>query len=324
MPLNRQSFSSATLVRLSAYGAFVIVIVVFAVEARGFLSFINIANVLQQSAIAGLLAFGLTLVVLGGGGNVVTGGIDLSVAATLGLGAAVYATLIAQGQSDLVAIGATLAVGVLVGIANGLAVVRLHILPLLATLAVGKIVSGLEFVLTQNSVVTATSPGLTWLAEIGPLDVPIMAWALVVATIALLVLVQISPFGLRLHAVGAHPEAARAYGLPVRPLLFLSYVFSGFLSAAAGILLAALLSGSSPGASEMLLPVVLAVLLGVVFSRRLVPTIGGTFLAVLFISILGNGFQLLNISSYWVNGVEGVLILFVVAWTTLSQREAHA
>jgi ribose transport system permease protein len=61
-------------------------------------------------------------------------------------------------------------------------------------------------------------------------------------------------------------------------------------------------------------------LLGVVFSPRLVPTISGTFLSVLFIGFLINGFQLTNVSSYWVNGVEGVLILFVVAATSLLRR----
>jgi ribose transport system permease protein len=63
-------------------------------------------------------------------------------------------------------------------------------------------------------------------------------------------------------------------------------------------------------------------LLGVVFSRRLVPTIPGTLLAVLFIGVISNGFQLDNVSSYWVNGVEGALILFVVATTALVRRHA--
>ena len=75
---------------------------------------------------------------------------------------------------------------------------------------------------------------------------------------------------------------------------------------------------------DILLSVVVATLIGVVFSRRLVPTIGGTLLAVLFIGLLANGFQLVNISSYWVNGVEGALILFVVPWTTIGRGERAA
>jgi len=84
------------------------------------------------------------------------------------------------------------------------------------------------------------------------------------------------------------------------------------------ILSVSLLNGSSTGSGAMLLSVLVSTLLGVVFSRRFIPTI--TFLSVLFIGFLINGFQLTNVSSYWVNGVEGVLILFVVAATSLLHR----
>jgi len=322
--LRLETHSLAPVLRVGAYGALGLIILVFAVAAPTFLSFGNLANVLQQSAILGLLAFGLTIVVIGGGGNVIQGGIDLSLAANLGLSAAIYATLIKNGQSDLLAIAATLAAGLAVGALNAVAVVWLRILPLLATLAVSKIVNGLEFVLTQNSVVTASSPFLTWLSDVGPFGVPIMAYALVLVTLVVLPAVQSTPGGLRLHAIGAHPEAARAAGLPLSLYIAGSYLVSGILGALAGVLSAAYLTGSSPGSADILLSVVVAALLGVVFSRRLVPTIGGTLLSVLFIGLLANGFQLVNISSYWINGVQGVLILFVVACTTLGRPEAAA
>ncbi len=317
----RERLAPEALLRAGAYGAFAVVFVVFAVAAPGFLSFANLANVVQQSAILGLLAFGLTVVMIGGGGNVVTGGIDLSLAANLGLSAAVYATLIKAGYGDALAFAATLGAGLAVGAVNALGVTALGIAPLLATLTVAKIVSGFELVLTQNTVVTASSPFLEWLPDNGPLATPIMAYVLVGATLATWPAVQASAPGLRLHAVGAHPEAARAAGLPVAGYVAGSYVVSGLFGALAGVLSTAYLTGSSPGSADILLSVVVAAMLGVVFSRRLTPTIGGTLLAVLFIGLLANGFQLLNISSYWVNGVEGALILFVVAWTTFGKPE---
>jgi ribose transport system permease protein len=318
-PPNRRGL--ATALRLGAYLAFAGIVVAFALAAPGFLNPVNLLNVLQQSAILALLAFGLTVVVIGGGGDVVTGGIDLSVAANLGLSAAIYATTIQKGYPDALAIAACLASGVAVGAVNALAVTVLRIVPLLATLAVAKIVSGLEFVLTQNSVVTASSPFLSWLADNGPLAVPVMAYALILTTLIAWPVAQATPYGLRLQAVGAHREAARAAGLPVKAYVAASYMVSGLFSALAGVLSAAYLTGSSPGSADILLSVVVAALLGVVFSPRLTPTIGGAALAVLFIGLLNNGFQLVNISSYWVSGVEGALILFVVACTP-SQREA--
>jgi ribose transport system permease protein len=316
-------FSVATLLRLGAYLAFALILVAFSLTARGFLSLGNLMNVVQQSAILGLLAFGMTVVIIGGGGNVVTGGIDLSVAANLGLSAAIFATLIQKGYPDAIAVAASLGASLGVGALNALAVTRLKILPLLATLAVARIASGLEFVLTQNAVVTASSPFSQWLADDGPFAVPIMAYALILATIVVGPAIQATPFGLRLQAVGAHREAARAAGLPVASYVAASYLISGVLAGAAGLLSAAYLTGSSPGSADNLLSVVVAALLGVVFSPRLTPTIGGTLIAVLFIGLLANGFQLVNISSYWVSGVEGALILFVVA-STPSSREGVA
>lgn len=321
MSAPRKRLAPEALLRAGAYGAFAAVFLVLSVAAPGFLSFANLANVVQQSAILGLLAFGLTVVMIGGGGNVVTGGIDLSLAANLGLSAAIYATLIKSGSGDAAALAATLAAGLAVGAVNALAVTAFGIVPLLATLAVAKVVSGFELVLTQNTVVTSSSPFLSWLTDSGPLAAPIMAYVLVGATVVTWPAVQTSVSGLRLHAVGAHPEAARAAGLSVTGYVAGSYVVSGLFGAFAGVLSTAYLTGSSPGSADILLSVVVAAMLGVVFSRRLTPTIGGTLVAVLFIGLLANGFQLLNISSYWVNGVEGALILFVVAWTTLGRRE---
>nr|WP_312861775.1 hypothetical protein [Segnochrobactrum spirostomi] len=95
----------------------------------------------------------------------------------------------------------------------------------------------------------------------------------------------------------------------------LSYLLSGLLGGLAGILSVAFLSGSTSGSGEMLLSIVATAFLGIVFSRRLVPTIGGTLAAALFLGILINGFQLMRLSSYWVSGIEGALILLVVAAT---------
>ena len=300
---------------------FVVVMIVFASMAPFFLSFFNVTNVVAQSAVVGVLAFGLTVVIIGGGGNVVTGGIDLSVAANMGLSAAVYASVIQAGHGDGVAIAATLLTGLAVGAANALAVVGIGILPLLATLAVMNVVAGLELVLTQNTVIAASTPFLLAINDLGPFGVPVLAYVLLAATLVLVLVIQYSSYGLRLYAVGEHPEAARAAGLPVRTYVASTYLISGLCASIAGILSCAYLSGSSTGSSEVLLGVVVTALLGVVFSRRLVPTIGGTVLAALFIGFLANGFQLLNISSYWVSGVQGVLILLVVAATSILRRK---
>jgi ribose transport system permease protein len=318
-PQNR-SLAAAAL-RYGSLLAFAAIVVIFALTAPYFLTVFNIGNILGQSAIAGVLAVGLTVVIIAGGANVVTGGIDLSLAANMGLSAAVYASLIAAGQGDAMALAGALGTGLAIGLVNAAAVVLAGIVPLLATLAVMNVVAGLELVLTQNTVIPASSEFLTLLSSSGPFGIPALAYILLGFTALVAGLVQATPFGLRLYAVGEFPEAARAAGLAVRRYVALSFVISGLCGGLAGILSVSYLSGSTTGSGEMLLPVVVTALLGTVFSRRLVPTITGTLLSALFVGVLLNGFQLLNISSTLVSGVQGLLILLVVSATTLLRKE---
>jgi len=312
---------AAAALRFGSLIAFAAILIVFSLTAPYFLSIGNIGNVLGQSAISGVLAIGLTIVLIAGGSNVVTGGIDLSLAANMGLSAAVYASLTQLGYGDATAIAAAILTGALIGTVNAIAVVYAGIVPLLATLAVMNVVAGLELVLTGNTVLPASTPFLSALSASDPFGIPVLAYVLLGFTAIATAIVQYTPLGLRLYAVGEFPDAARAAGLPLRRLLSGAFVASGVSGGIAGILSVSYLSGSTTGAGEMLLPVVVTALLGSIFSRRLVPTVTGTLLSALLVGFLVNGFQLLNISSTLVSGVQGVLILIVVSATTLLRRQ---
>jgi ribose transport system permease protein len=137
------------------------------------------------------------------------------------------------------------------------------------------------------------------------------------------VLIDATPFGLRLYATGSYRAAAVAGGIKVGRYVAASYLLSGLCGSIAAVLSVSLLNGSSTGSGEILLSVVLVALLGVIFSRRSVPTVLGTLVSSLFIGFLVNGFQLTNVSSYWVNGVQGILILLLVAGTSFAHRSDY-
>lgn len=308
------------LIRLGAFLAFGGIMVYFAMTARGFTSPFNILNVIEQSAILCFLAYAMTIVFIGTGTDVQRGGIDLSVAANAGLSAAIYVVLLNQGYGDVLALLAAIGTGLAVGFLNGVAIVSLRIMPLLGTLAVMNIAGGLELTITQNTVISSTSPLLDILSSGRFLGVSSLVWCLLIASALLIWIVHFSALGLRLYAVGGHIEAARAAGIATGRYIYGSYIFSGLMGSLAAILIVTRLSSSTPGTGLMLLPALAAALLGTVFSRRFIPTIGGTLLAALFIGFLANGFQLLGVSSYWVSGVQGVLILLVVAVTSFAKK----
>ncbi|MDX7952608.1 ABC transporter permease [Lichenihabitans sp. Uapishka_5] len=287
----------------------------FAIAAPAFLTPANLGLILAQSAVLGILSLGLTLVLITGGSDVVGGGIDLSLAGTLGLSAATFANLNQAGYGDGACVAAALAIGVTVGLMNAVAVVRLRILPLLATLAVMNICEGLELVVTENTTVAAASPLLDGLGQTGPFGVPVLGYVLLAVTLALGLASRRTTLGLRAYAVGGHPEAARAAGIVPERYVAASYVLSGGLGGLGGIVSVAFLNSATGGSADMLLPVVATAFLGFIFSRRLVPTVTGTLLAAVFLGSLSNGFQLLRLSTYWVNGIEGALILAVVGAT---------
>ncbi|QFY61073.1 ABC transporter permease [Rhizobium grahamii] len=318
-PRSKGNLAAAAL-RFGSLLAFASILVIFSLTAPYFFTIGNIGNVLGQSAIAGVLAIGLTIVLIAGGSNVVTGGIDLSLAANMGLSAAVYASLIQFGYGDATAAVGAILTGLAIGAVNAAAVVLAGIVPLLATLAVMNIVAGLELVLTQNTVVPASTDLLTAISTSDGFGIPVLAYILIGFTAIVAAIVQYTPIGLRLYAVGEFPDAARAAGLPLKRLVAGAFVASGLCGGIAGILSVSYLSGSTTGSGEMLLPVVVTALLGAVFSGRLVPTITGTLISALFVGFLVNGFQLLNLPSTLVSGVQGVLILIVVSATTLLRK----
>ena len=318
-PRSKGNLAAAAL-RFGSLLAFTSILVIFSLTAPYFFTVGNIGNVLGQSTIAGVLAIGLTIVLIAGGSNVVTGGIDLSLAANMGLSAAVYASLIQLGYGDATAAAGAIVTGLAIGAVNAVAVVLAGIVPLLATLAVMNVVAGLELVLTQNTVVPASTDVLTAISTSDSFGIPVLAYILIGFTAIVAGVVQYTPLGLRLYAVGEFPDAARAAGLPLKRLVAGAFLASGLCGGVAGILSVSYLSGSTTGSGEMLLPVVVTALLGAVFSRRLVPTITGTLISALFVGFLVNGFQLLNLPSTLVSGVQGFLILIVVSATTLLRK----
>jgi ribose transport system permease protein len=296
---------------------FVLMVLVFAVTAPGFVSAENWVATAQYTTEYLLLALGETFVIL-------TAGIDLSVGATLGLsgilGGTAVSLLTNGGQGGDVAVGmlggllVSLLTGTAVGVFNGLCITLLDITPFIVTLGSLGIVSGVTFLITNGADVT-TLPFVTGNlgnhAYFGVLPLPVVV-TLAVTVLSSLLLTH-TRFGLRTYAIGSNAEAARRTGISVKRHLVVVYALCGLLAGLAGYLVMLRFVAASPIAGQNdELDAIAAVVIGgaSLFGGR--GKILGTTVGAFIIATLVSGLILLNVTAYWQTVLTGGIIILAV------------
>lgn len=289
------------------------------VQAPYFLGWQNITTILRQTVPLAILCFGLVCVVTGGGDDVVSGGIDISLPAIAVLAAAIISDgLTNQGAGYLTiaiwAVGASL----LAGAVNAVLVVWVRLPPLLATLASSVAFIGIANLITQQRRISVTDSAMVAFRDNRYWQLPVAVWFMLLIFAVLLFVLYRTRWGLHLQASGGNREAAEMSGLPVKRLVVQSYMLAALTAVLAALALVARGSGSSPGTEEsLLLEMVLATFIGSAFSRRRVVTIGGALLGALLVNALSNGLALLRVDIFWVGAIKGALILLVLATSAL-------
>jgi putative xylitol transport system permease protein len=280
-----------------------------------FLTGRNITNVLRQVSINGILAIGMTFVIL-------TRGIDLSVGsivALTGLVSASFATTssvaaVAGGPYPAwLAIGLGLVVGGAVGAISGLFVARYRVPAFVVTLGMLSAARGLALLYAEGRPIPALTDSYRWIGtgEILRIPVPIVIFA-IVFLVAWYVL-NFTRFGRQVYAVGGNPHAAVVSGINEGRIQFSVYVISGALAGLAGMILAARTGSALPQAGIAYeLDAIAAVVIGGTSLMGGIGTVGGTLIGALLIGIVNNGLDLLGVESYYQQIIKGVLIVAAV------------
>lgn len=311
-PADLKSGSTATKVKrfIGDYGIlvfFVLIIAFLALAAPNFLTLNNVVNVVRQSSIIGLIALGMTFIMI-------TAGIDLSVGSIVGLAGMTFALLApASGGAFWLPLIAGLGVGLLVGFLSAAMVVWGAILPFLATLATMAVARTAALVITNGQVVSGLSGPAEWLGSgfVGPIPVPVIIF-LLAALICDFVLSR-TKFGSHVYAVGGNEESAKKVGISTSRVLFTVYIIGGVTAALGGLVLTARLDGAAPVAGTGYeLQVIAAVVIGGTSLFGGVGTIRGTVVGVLLLGVVMNGMNLLGVSSYFQQGVQGVILVLAV------------
>lgn len=274
----------------------------------------NLLNVLRQASLLFFLASGLTLVVL-------TGGLDLSVGANIGLSACLAATVIKSTGSSMLGTLVGLCAGTLVGLANGLMVTGLRIPSFIATYGMLWVLHGITYYYMAGDTIHGFPAGFRQVGSGYVLGVPIPVYLMVAVLGAGMVFAQRTVWGQQIYALGANPVSARLSGIPVGRRLVLVYTLSGAMAGVASIVFLARLNSAEGDIGEaMTLPAIAAVLIGGTSLFGGVGTMFGTFVGALILTLVLNGMNLLSVNANWQPIVTGV-ILVVAVWLDLATRK---
>ncbi len=280
-------------------------VVLLAVVSPHFLTTDNMVIVLRQAALQFLMAAGLTMVVL-------TGGIDLSIGAVLGLGACLGAGFIASG-SVLLGVAAALGAGFACGLVNGALVAYVGIPAFIATYGMLWVAHGLGYVFMKGEVIHGFPAGFRALGAgfVGGIPVPVLVGMAIL--VVLHVVLHLTRFGRALYAIGGNAVAAKLSGMPTKPYLVSVYALSGVLAAFAGLVVIARVNAADSGTGEeLLLTAIAAVCLGGTSLFGGAGGVVGTAIGSLILALVVNGMNMLGIATFWQAFAMGVIVILAV------------
>ncbi len=290
----------------------ILLLIFFQSQNSNFFSERNIFNILTEVSIYGIMAVGMTFVIL-------TAGIDLSVGSILAVCAMTAAYVIKGdnfttvdpnawgGMSWLIGLGICLAMGTAIGFLHGLGVTRLRLPPFIVTLGGMTIWRGLTLVINDGAPIAGFDPGYRWWGrgELLGISIPIWIFAIV--------------------AIGGNPEAARLAGVNVKRVLVSVYVLIGCLAGLAGFILSARLGSAEAVAGiSFELRVIASVVIGGTSLMGGYGRIGGTIIGSIIMGILINGLVLMNVSAYYQQIITGLIIVLAVAFDTYAKSRRGA
>jgi ribose transport system permease protein len=305
----------AALHRFAILSACVLLVVVVTSLNSAFLSAMNLSNMLSQWAPAGIMAVGMTFVVI-------VGGFDLSIAAIYSL-CAVVSALLGQHHSATFAFAGGALAGALAGVGNAILIVGLRINPYIGTVGSGFVITGISLVLTQNTAVIVSSDTFGILGADRWHGLPLAGLLFLgMATVAGVVL-KYTVFGHMVYAVGGNEEASKLSGIPVNAIMASTYVFLGVCCGVAGFISASQLdSAQSTIDSGILFDVATIVILGGTSFGGGVGSIWQTLVGLVMVASISNGFVMLNLSPYYQGLFKGIIIIVALTFDALLKRAA--
>lgn len=299
--------TGAFLSKYGIYFAFVLLLGLLAASSPPFRTLSNLENILQQISVNGILAIGMTLVII-------TAGIDLSVGSVLALSGVVATSFAHPGAHRLIvpmALG--LLAGLVCGTVNGLLIAKKRLAPFIVTLGMMTVARGLALVYTNGRPVINLSDSYNAIGGGAVAGIPYSALIFLSVVLSGIFILHLTRFGRYVYAVGGNELAAKVSGVNTDRILIGVYALAGALAGVAGIVLSSrIMSGQPATGVGYELDAIAAVVIGGTSLSGGVGSIAGTLVGVFIIGVMNNGLDLLNVSSYWQLVLKGLIIVLAV------------
>lgn len=276
----------------------------------------NILNVLMQTTTTGLMAIGMTFVII-------DRGIDLSVGGIAALSSAIGAICMTQlGVPWILCIIIMMVVGIIVGLLNGLSIALLRMPAFICTMAMLQISRGAAHFLLNGTTVFGLPDAHAFFGQSNLVGIPVSIWILILFTAVAAVLLKYSRFGRELYAMGGNPKAAWIAGINVKKNRILIYVFSGFMSAVAALIITSriMCAQITIGEGSELDAIASAVIGGVSMAGGEGGVVGAVIGAIIIVMI-NNGLNLLAVSPYIQTAIKGIVIFVAIAADLIGRRK---
>ncbi len=279
---------------------------VFSLLAPSFLTYNNIFNLARQTAIVGIVATGMTYVII-------AGGIDLSVGSIMALAGIIVSLLLTSGKAIWLSVVLTLVLSTALGLVNGVIIHHGNVPPFIVTLGMTSVARGIALLLSGGRLVTGLPRSFTQFAQLSPLGIPSLVWVLTIFAVMASFVLSKTRFGRNIYAIGSSAEASRLSGINIGLNVHAIYMISAFSAGLAGVLLTSRLAAGMPSAGAGYeLEAIAAAVIGGASLNGAEGSIVGTMLGAFVMSTLRNGGNLLGIDPFWLQIAIGILTVMAV------------
>jgi ribose transport system permease protein len=311
---NRKKINLSSLRDYGIVLSIVIIFILLSIASPVFLSLQNLLNIIDQSSIVGIIAAGGTMVLI-------AGGLDLSTAAIYALTGVVVAKLV-PSVGVIPAMVIALIMSMLFGLINGTLSTSGRINPIIATLATNIMFRGIAVAITRGFLVQVKEPAFSFLGRGGIGPVKYSSIIFIVAIIIVWFILDRTVFGRYLYSAGGNAVAARLSGVRVNRVKAITFVLSGLAAGIAGLIIASRVStGQADGGQGLEISAIAAIVIGGTSVSGGEGTAWRTFLGVILLTLIGNGFNLLNVNPIFQQAFTGGIILLAVAIDAWSRKK---